>query len=70
MPINYINVDSFQTKVNQSYVNLTKSNPTLYPATTSIRFEWRDSDTTTPSVTSVFIFDQYAVRTATSPISG
>jgi len=28
----WINVDSFQTRVMQCFVNLTKANPTVYPA--------------------------------------
>lgn len=56
-------VNSFQSKVEQSYVNLTKLNSTLYPATTSVQYQYTDSSSGTPAVTAYFIYDQYALRT-------
>jgi hypothetical protein len=67
MSVNYVKVDTFQTRFSQSFVNLTQLNPTTFPATTSVNIEYRDSDTTTPSLTNYFIFDQWALRTTALP---
>lgn len=61
-------VDSFQTKVEQSYVNLTKLNSSTYPAITSVRYEYTDSSSTVPAVTAYYIYDQYALRVLTASV--
>jgi len=68
MAANYVYVDSFQTRFSQSFVNLTKLNSTTFPAVTTVDVGFRDSDTTTPSITTYFIYDQYALRTIALPL--
>jgi hypothetical protein len=61
--INY--VDSFQTRVFQSFVNLTKSDSTKYPAVTTVRIEPPLlNSTNTDLLTSYTIYDQWAIRVA------
>ena len=54
-----INVDTPATRFNQSFVNLTKMDSTVYPATTSVRID----NTMTIPLTSYYVYDQYAFRT-------
>ena len=68
MPIEITKVGTFQTRFMQSFVNLTELNSTTYPATTSIRIDPVDSssafpDTTQTALTSITIYDQWALRT-------
>jgi hypothetical protein len=66
MAIEVIKVDSIQTRLMQSFVNLTQLNSTRYPATTSKQIQY--SDTGTAMTTAYFVYDQFAFRTA--PLSG
>ena len=61
MAIEVIKVDSLQTRMMQSFVNLTMQNSTRYPATTSMQIQY--SDTGTAMTTAYFVYDQYALRT-------
>jgi len=60
MAAQIINVDSLQTRMMMSFVNLTQSNSTAYPAVTTITV---DSTMMVP-LTTYYIFDQYALRTS------
>jgi len=53
-----IKVDTPATRFNQSFVNLTQKDSSLYPATTSVRID----NTISPALTSYYIFDQWAFR--------
>jgi hypothetical protein len=73
MPRIHKTIDSFQTRVMQSYVNLTKFNSTQYPAVSVIRVEqldqsnaFADRGTVTDLLTSVNIYDQWALRVVTN----
>lgn len=57
MSVNYNYVDAYQTLIYESFVNLTKLNRTLYPATTTVEI-----DSINPTLTSYFIYDQWALR--------
>ena len=59
MPVEITKVDSFQTRFNQSFVNLTTLDSTTYPAVTTIRI----TQTNTEPLTSYSIYDQWALRT-------
>ena len=61
MAIEVIKVDSLQTRLMQSFVNLTQINSTRYPATTSTQIQY--SDTGTAMTTAYFVYDQFAFRT-------
>lgn len=64
----WVKVDNFQTRLMNSFVNLTKVNPTLYPALTTTNYEYNDTSvggTAVPVLTSYFIYDQWALRVAT-----
>jgi hypothetical protein len=56
-------VDTFQTRFMQSFVNLTKINSTKWPAVTSAQVEYSDMSSV-PQLTAYFVYDQYALRTA------
>lgn len=58
-------IDTFQTRFFQSFVNLTKFNSTSYPAVTSIRIDKPENCTTCEALTSVTIYDQWALRVVT-----
>ena len=71
MPLEINKIDSFQTRIMQSFVNLTELNSTTYPATTSIRIDPIDTSsafpgTTQTALTSISIYDQWALRTKTA----
>jgi len=61
MAVSVTYVDTFQTRVSQSFVNLTKLNSSLYPAVTTSQIEY--NDTGMAAVTAYFIYDQWALRT-------
>jgi hypothetical protein len=67
MAINYVNVDSFQTRVSQAMINLTQLNATTYPATSVIKIDPPDMPnafgTNYVPVTSMYIYDQWAFKT-------
>jgi len=72
MSARYFYPDSLETRFAVSFVNLTRYNATLYPAITTVAYDYRDSDTTTPSITTYRIYPQFALRVATlsgSPVS-
>ena len=71
MAVTVTKVDSLQTRIMQSFVNLTVLNSTLYPATTTTQFEYNDTSTRgVPVLTAYFIYDQWAFRTTgTSPLT-
>ena len=72
MPLEYNYIDSFQTRFFQSFVNLTKYNSTQYPAATSIRIAPKPENCTTcEPLTSISIYDQWALRVVTgqAPLS-
>lgn len=65
MPVEINYVDTFQTRVFQSFVNLTKSNSTKYPAVTTTRIEPPLlNGTAFDLLTSYTIYDQWAIRVA------
>jgi hypothetical protein len=66
MPITRTTVDTFQTRVNQSFVNLTKYNSTSYPAITTFRYEYPDNCTNCEGLTAISIYDQWALRVVTN----
>jgi hypothetical protein len=59
MPVEYYRPDNLQTRIFQSFVNLTEENPTTYPALTTVRI---DNLTKTDNLTAYYIYDQYAIR--------
>jgi hypothetical protein len=78
MPVEINTIDTFQTRVFNSYVNLTKQDSTKYPATTTCRIEpcylppeALDGATVTDLLTSYTIYDQFALRvwSTGSPLS-
>jgi hypothetical protein len=67
MPVTVTKVDSLQTRLYQSFVNLTKNNSTTYPALTTISIQHPDpSCTNCEGLTAYQIYDQWAIRTASS----
>lgn len=58
MAVQIIKVDNLQTRIFQSFVNLTASDSTKYPATTSIQID----TTLIPPLTTYFIYDTFAFR--------
>jgi hypothetical protein len=59
--VNYI--DTFQTRFMNSFVNLTKADSTKYPAITTFRQGYNDTELGgTPVLSSYCIYDQYALR--------
>jgi hypothetical protein len=63
----WINVDNIQTRMINSFVNLTKANPTVYPAITAVRYEYNDTSlggSGVPVLTAYYITDQFALRVA------
>jgi hypothetical protein len=61
-------VDSIQTRIFQSFVNLTKLNSTIYPAVTTVSLGYNDT-TTGVATTAYQIYDQWALRTISSPLT-
>ena len=60
-------VDNIQTRIMNSFVNLTKANSTVYPAITTVRYGYSDTElgnTVTAAITSYFVYDQFALRVA------
>lgn len=58
-------VDTFQTRFMNSFVNLTKQNPTLYPAITATKYEYNDTGfSDVPVLTAYYVYDQFALRVA------
>lgn len=64
MPLEIRNVDSFQTRFFMSFKNMTKTNPSTFPAVTSIQIKDYPGTNQEP-LTSINIFDQWALRTTT-----
>jgi len=58
MATQVIKVDTLQTRIFQSFVNLTESNSTKYPATTSVQID----NTINPPLTTYFVYDTFAFR--------
>lgn len=72
MPVEINHIDTFQTRVFNSYINLTKQDSTKYPAITTVKIEPNYlPGTPTDLLTSYNIYDQYALRvwTDSSPLS-
>jgi hypothetical protein len=65
MPLEINRIDTFQTRIMQSFVNLTKKSGTDYPATSVIRVTNYPGTNAEP-LTSVNIYDQYALRVLTN----
>jgi hypothetical protein len=63
MSIEINKVDTFQTRLMQSFVNLTQLNSTTYPAVTTVRIEYPENCTSCEALTSISIYDQWAFRT-------
>lgn len=59
MPVEYKKSDNIQTRIYQSFVNLTAEDSTTYPALTTTRI---DNTNWVDPLTSYTIYDQYAVR--------
>jgi hypothetical protein len=66
MPLVINKIDNFQTRVAQSYVNLTRYNSSLYPATSVISIDRPEWDSGAEALTAVNIYDQYALRVVTN----
>ena len=64
MPLEIRNVDSFQTRLFMSFKNMTKTSSSSYPAVTSIQIKDFPGTTQEP-LTSINIYDQWAIRTTT-----
>ena len=63
----WINVDNLQTRIMNSFVNLTKANPTSYPALTTTKYEYNDTalgGSNVPLLTAYYVYDQWALRVA------
>ena len=65
MPVEIKHIDTFQTRFFQSFVNLTKQDSTEYPATSVITYT-NYPGTNAESLTSVAIYDQFALRVSTA----
>lgn len=65
MPVEYSRPNNLQTRIFQSFVNLTKHDSTTYPALTTIRV---DTSTLNDRLTSYTIYDQYALRVLTNSL--
>jgi hypothetical protein len=63
MPVDHKNIDSFQTRLFMSFKNMTKTNSTSYPAVTSVQIT--NYETGVESLTSISVYDQWAIRTTT-----
>ena len=58
-----IKVDDLQTRMMMSYVNLTKSDSTTYPAITTVTID----NTMMLPLTTYYVYDQFALRTSAIP---
>jgi hypothetical protein len=65
MPSEIKHIDTFQTRFFQSFVNLTKQDSTTYPATSAITYT-NYPGTQAESLTSICIYDQFALRVSTA----
>ena len=63
MPVEVLRPNDLTTRISQSFVNLTKNNPTNYPALTTVRIDYT---TATDRLTSYTVYDQYALRVLTN----
>lgn len=63
MAVQITKVDNLQTRLFQSFVNLTQSNSTTYPALTVMQV---DNTMQTP-LTAYYIYDQFALRLSAVP---
>lgn len=63
MAVQITKVDTLQTRLFQSFVNLTQSDSTLYPAITTMQID----DTMNIPLTAYFIYDQFALRLSAVP---
>ena len=63
MPVEHKNIDSFQTRMYMSFKNMTKTNSTSYPAVTTINIT--NFSTGAEALTSINVYDQWALRTTT-----
>jgi len=59
MPVEVLRPRDLQTRISQSYVNLTKVDSTKWPALTTIRIDYT---TLKDRLTSYTVYDQYALR--------
>jgi hypothetical protein len=73
MPVEHRVIDTVQTKISQSFVNLTKQNSTTYPAVSVIKIAQYDmsnafleAGTVTDPLTTVNVYDQWALRVFTA----
>jgi len=66
MAIEKNTIDTFQTRFYQSFVNLTKINSTTFPAITTIRIDQPEFNTAAPALTSISLYDQWALRVVTN----
>lgn len=66
MPIQYNKMDSIQTRMYQSFVNLTQYNSTLYPSKSSVVITRPEFCSECEALTSVSMFDQWALRVVTN----
>lgn len=64
MPVEIRKVDTLQTRLYNSFVNLTRQDSTKYPALTTTRIEpnYLPDSTRTDLLTSYTIYDQFALR--------
>lgn len=62
MAVEYSLIDTFQTRFYQSFVNLTKINSTTFPAVTTIRIDQPEFNSSAPALTSISVYDQWALR--------
>lgn len=59
MPVEVLRPRDLQTRIAQSYVNLTRYDSTKYPAVTTVRIDYT---TLNDRLTSYTVYDQYALR--------
>lgn len=62
-------VDTFQTRFMQSFVNLTNLDRTCYPAVTTMQLQYGDTSDGNNPVSAYFVYDQWALRTISSPLT-
>jgi hypothetical protein len=63
MATQIIKIDNLQTRLMQSFINLTNSNSSLYPALTVLQVD----KTFSPPLSTYQVYDQFALRLSAVP---
>lgn len=66
MPVTVNRINTLETRIYQSFVNLTKHDSTKYPAVTSKHIDQPEYCTTCEAVTAYTVYDQWALRVLTN----